>query len=169
MDEGTLLKALVNWAHLSAAMLWLGMIFTSPLVMGLAVKGENPSVQARIKARYYGTLSPFAWACMGVLAVTGILRTMGHLENGWGDLLTTSWGQLLLFKLGVVTTMVAAGAWGRYRIVPQIEKSRPGTTGRHEKSGQSDKQRRDPDTVLRHLALFTAGLGFVLLWVITLM
>lgn len=148
MVESAIAKALVNWLHLSAAMVWLGAIFTTPLVMTQALESERESVRLRVKARYHSALSPIAWSALGLLTVTGIIRAIGHLENGWSDLIVTDWGRLLLMKLAIIGVMVSAGAYARYRLIPRLQ-----TSGAH----------------LRVVHGVTAILGFVLLWVITLL
>ena len=159
-----LVKAFVDWLHLSAAILWLGAIFTSPLVFARALGGERETVQLRLRARYIGALSPVAWSALATLAVTGVIRAAAHLENGWGDLIASAWGRLLLAKLAAVALMVAAGAYAAYRLVPQL------TAGNgREPRPEARTDRRDVERKLHALSLLTAALGFVVLFIVTLL
>ncbi len=146
--ETALTKALINWLHLTAAMVWLGAIFTTPLVLTQVLANERENIRQRVKARYHTCLSPVAWGALGVLTITGLIRAMSHLDQGWTDLITTEWGRLLSFKILLIGVMVTAGAYARYRLIPRIERS-AGT--------------------LQLISVGTAALGLALLWVITLL
>ena len=142
-------------------MLWLGVIFTTPLIMSRALADERESLQARLREKMHQALSPIVRMALAVLAVTGALRTHHHLENGWGDLLHTSWGHLLVAKVLIVSLMVVTGAFVSYRLIPQL-KSRIG-------------QHRSPVPIpavfarLDRLNVATIVLGLTLLAIVTLL
>lgn len=157
MSEGAM--AVVNWLHLTAAILWLGAIFSGVLYVSKAVEQERPTVRDRLAAAYYTVLSPFAWGAVGLLAITGVVKTQAHLK---GDgLLQTPWGRLLLLKLLVAACMISAGAYATYSLAPKLR----GETARSDSPV-------DPERIqarLRSVTRLAAFLGLVLLFIVTLL
>lgn len=120
----TLGKVILSWLHLSAAVVWLGAVFSGGVVARRAARRERQTVRDRIVASFYGAFSPFAWGALGVLVLTGIVRAQSHLPGGAKDLILTDWGNLLLLKLVVATLLMAAGAYTTYGLVPRLDSSR---------------------------------------------
>lgn len=160
--ETTALKTIViNWLHLSAAMLWLGAVFTGATVLAGNNGTRGGATRDRLSAAFYRVFSPYAWFALAVLIVTGVIRTSGHLEGGVGDLFTTSWGKLLTLKLTLVLLMVAAGTYATYAIAPRLD-SRP-------ISAKEATRRTALEGRLRIVALFSALMGLGVLFIVTLL
>lgn len=161
MTAGALLKALVDWLHLSAAVVWLGAIFTAPLIMVRTIGPEPEVARARLRGRYHAAFSPVAWGALALLTLTGTVRAAAHLENGWSDLWATPWGNLLLLKLIAVAAMVGAGAYGSYRLAPRIAAGQrrlaPGDRAAAQEAAQQ----------LHRLNVASVALGLFILLIVT--
>lgn len=161
MDAGVWVKALVNWLHLSAAVVWLGAIFTAPLIMARALGPEPEAARSRLRGRYYTAFSPVAWAALALLTLTGTVRAAAHLENGWHDLWATPWGKLLFLKLAAVAALVWAGAYSTYRLAPRIAAS-------ERRLAPGDRAAaREAAKRLHRLNLASVALGLFILLIVT--
>lgn len=97
------------WLHAMAVAFWIGSLL--PLRSSL----RSPSMEAALSplARFSQAIP---WG-VAVLAMSGIVLAclqLGRLEALW----RTPYGQVLLWKLGLVMTLLALGAWNRYRLTP---------------------------------------------------
>ncbi|WP_264030814.1 FixH family protein [Cellulosimicrobium sp. SH8] len=100
--------------HVVAGAVWLGG------VVGLAlVLAPSARVDARRSAVTVARFSALgAWVVLA-LAVTGTVlgwRILGTLDA----LVSTTYGQTLLVKVGVALCLVGIAAWNRYRLVPAL-------------------------------------------------
>ncbi|MFC6011664.1 copper resistance D family protein [Nocardia lasii] len=95
---GSVLAAL----HALAAACWLGLL----LAMALVVRSRGD--WAATLPRY----SAFAAPLVGVVALTGLINGLGHLD-GLPALLTTGYGRILLAKSAVLCALIALGWWWR--------------------------------------------------------
>ncbi len=102
-------KITIQWAHFVCVGVWLGGL-AALLVALRGVPDEEKAVAAR-------RFSAVAGVALGVVAATGVLRAVDEV-GAWGQLLTTSFGQLVLLKSGCLLLLAALGAINRYRNVP---------------------------------------------------
>ncbi len=111
-DAGSSWKsALADWAHLSAACLWIG-----GLVMLVVVVW--PLMPDARRAAFLG-FSRLATVCVGVLLLAGIylsILRLPHLDDLW----TTGYGQVLLVKIGLVSLAFAWGGLHKLVAVPAV-------------------------------------------------
>lgn len=106
--------------HVAAGAVWLGGVIGLALTL-TGSAGVDPARSARTVARF-STLG--AWLVLA-LALTGAVlgwRIVGTLAA----LVTTTYGQTLLVKVGVALGIVAIAAWNRYRLVPAVIAAREG-------------------------------------------
>ncbi|MEX0753786.1 MAG: copper resistance protein CopC [Actinomycetota bacterium] len=104
----------VQWVHVVAAGVWAG-------GLGWLVLGARrlDSVTRPDAIRGFSRLAGIA---LVLVFVTGSLRSI-DLLGGFGeiaDILATAWGTTLAIKLAVVATLVALGAWNRFRELPGL-------------------------------------------------
>lgn len=102
-DAGRWLALLADWAHVSAAGVWIG---------GLAVVlwVSRPGVPDRADlAELVPAFSPLAMAGAGSLIVTGTYAAWQHVPS-LASLATTSYGRMLLAKLVLVAVVLSFGA-----------------------------------------------------------
>ena len=104
--------------HLFAAAAWLGGL--PAFVLMLAATGTNfgpadGAVAEAATARF----SVMGIVSVGVLLVSGLINS-GELLGGPADLLTTAYGRVLSFKVGLFAAMVAVAAVNRFRLTPRL-------------------------------------------------
>ncbi|WP_416965135.1 copper resistance CopC/CopD family protein, partial [Streptomyces sp. Agncl-13] len=89
--------------HLLAMSVWLG-----GLTALLTVLYRSPNLDAAPVARF----SRLAFASVTVLVVTGVYQSWRGLGS-WNALTGTSYGRILLVKLGAVVLLLAVAGWSR--------------------------------------------------------
>jgi len=117
------LAELADWVHLTAAMLWVGGLVQLVAVVWPAA----PELRRAAILRF----SRLATVLVALLLAAGtylsILR-FPHVHDLW----TTSYGHVLLVKLGLVATALLWGAAHQFVAIPRID--RPGVIGRLSRS-----------------------------------
>ncbi|MBI3286935.1 MAG: DUF4149 domain-containing protein [Chloroflexi bacterium] len=107
--------------HILAAAVWVGGIAFLGLVAAPVLRRELPPAQRIVLLSKVGRrFDPIGWGALVVLAITGIaqiLRTGVPLNL----LFSTSYGALLLTKLGLVALIVLATAVHSYVWGPRLE------------------------------------------------
>jgi len=113
-DRGASWKSeLADWAHLSAACLWIGGL----LQLALVVWPLLP--EARRSA--FLAFSRLATVCVAVLLLAGTYLSILRLPE-LNDLWTTGYGRVLLVKIGLVALALAWGGLHRLVAVPAVER-----------------------------------------------
>ena len=106
---------LVQWLHLLAVGIWIGGL--AWLLIDLRdAAGVRRDAHIR---RFSGLAAP----ALAVILATGTIRSV-DLLGGWtvlGRLLTTGWGNALLWKLGLFAALVALAAWNRFVNVRRLD------------------------------------------------
>lgn len=112
-DAGSSWKSeLADWAHLSAACLWIGGLVQLVLVVWpLVPEARRASLLA---------FSRLATVCVGVLLAAGVYLSILRLPQ-LSDLWTTGYGQVLLVKISLVALAFAWGGLHRLVAVPAVE------------------------------------------------
>jgi copper transport protein len=111
-DAGSSWKSeLADWAHLSAACLWIGGLVQLVVVVW-------PLMPAARRAAFLG-FSRLATVCVGVLLLAGIYLSIVRLPQ-LNDLWTTSYGRVLLVKIGLVSLALAWGGLHKVVAVPAV-------------------------------------------------
>ena len=109
-DRGSSWKSeLADWAHLSAACLWIGGLVQLTLVVWPLLPDAR-----RVTLLAFSRL---ATVCVGVLLLAGIYLSILRLPQ-FSDLWTTGYGQVLLVKIGLVGLAFAWGGLHRLVAVP---------------------------------------------------
>ena len=102
---------LADWAHLSAACLWIGGLVQLVLVVWpLVPEARRASLLA---------FSRLATVCVGVLLAAGVYLSILRLPQ-LSDLWTTGYGQVLLVKISLVALAFAWGGLHRLVAVPAV-------------------------------------------------
>jgi copper transport protein len=120
-DTGSSWKSeLADWAHLSAACLWIGGLVQLTLVVW-------PLLPDLRRAAFL-SFSRLATVCVGVLLVAGVYLSILRLPR-LHDLWTTGYGQVLLVKIGLVSLALAWGGLHRLVAVPAVTRGSGGILG----------------------------------------
>lgn len=99
-------QSLADWFHLCAAMLWIGGLVQLALV--------------RHDALAFRRFSRLATVCVAVLIGAGTYLSIERFPT-LHDLWTTSYGRILLVKLGLVCVALLWGAAHQFLVLPRIE------------------------------------------------
>lgn len=100
--------------HVAAAAVWFGGLLGLGVVLANR-RGE----QAASAGSVVGRFSAMAAGSLVAVAVFGVLLGLQEVDSLEG-LTTTTYGRLLLAKVGVVGVVAAMGAWNRFRLVPAM-------------------------------------------------
>ena len=121
-DAGSSWKSeLADWAHLSAACLWIGGLVQLTVVVW-------PLLPDLRRAAFL-SFSRLATVCVGVLLVAGVYLSIVRLPQ-LHDLWTTGYGQVLLVKIGLVSLAFAWGGLHKLVAVPAMTRGSGGVLGR---------------------------------------
>jgi len=122
VDAGSSWKSeLADWAHLSAACLWIGGLVQLVVVVWPLMP------EARLAA--FASFSRLATVCVGVLLLAGVylsILRLPHLDDLW----TTGYGQVLLVKIGLVSLAFAWGGLHKLIVVPAVARGEEGLLAR---------------------------------------
>jgi copper transport protein len=112
VDAGASWKSqLADWAHLSAAMLWIGGL----VQLGVVVWPLAPE----LRRRAFLGFSRLATILIGVLLLAGIYLSILRLPQV-ADLWQTGYGHVLLVKLALVGLALAWGAAHKFLAAPRV-------------------------------------------------
>ncbi len=101
--------------HATAAALWLGGLVG--LVMVLSVRTPET---VRATAGIIGRFSRMAFWSVIALTLAGLTLTITGSDASLNSILTTTWGQLVLAKIGLTLIIVLIAAWNRRTLVPSL-------------------------------------------------
>lgn len=110
------LGRIVTFAHLAGATVWLGTLAILALAVLPSLGGsrDRPAL-ARILDDF-SVLARWGAALLGISGIVAVLR----YTDGLGQLLTSSWGQLLLVKLVAFAGVLGAGWWNWKVVTPRL-------------------------------------------------
>lgn len=100
--------------HVTTAAVWLGGLVALWLTLPRAMR-EDPAAGGAVVARFSALAAPLVLALAG-LGVTLGWRTLGS----WTALFGTTYGVVLLVKVGVALLVVAVAAVNRFRLMPAL-------------------------------------------------
>jgi copper transport protein len=106
---------LADWVHLSAAVLWVGGL----VQLAACVWPAAPELRRDAFLRF-ARLAP---VLIAVLLAAGVYLSILRLPS-LGDLWSTSYGQVLLVKLGLVSFALAWGGFHHFVVRPRLERTR---------------------------------------------
>ena len=101
--------------HATAAALWLGGLVGLVMVLSLRTP-ETVRATAGIISRF--SLMAF-WSVIA-LTLAGLTLTITGSDANLNSILTTTWGQLVLAKIGLTLIVVLIAAWNRRTLVPSL-------------------------------------------------
>lgn len=99
----------VQWIHLVSVGAWVGGLAWFLLAMRRGDTGQGRGLARRF--------SSIAGITLGFVAVSGTVRALDEV-GAWNRLLHTDFGRALSVKVGLFAVLVALGALGRFRHVP---------------------------------------------------
>lgn len=103
-----------QWAHVTAAALWVGGLAT----LVVAIRGAPAEPKATAIRRF----SRMAGYALAVVALTGVFRALDEV-GGWSALWSTGYGQVVALKAGLLLVLAGFGALNRFGMVPRARRS----------------------------------------------
>jgi copper transport protein len=101
--------------HATAAALWLGGLVGLVMVLSLRTSETVGSTAGII-----GRFSLMAFWSVIALTIAGLTLTITGSDANLNSILTTTWGQLVLAKIGLTLIVVLIAAWNRRTLVPSL-------------------------------------------------
>jgi copper transport protein len=111
----TVFSSLADWAHLAAALLWIGGLVQLAFVVWPAA----PELRREAFVRF----SRLATGLIGVILVAGVYLSIARLPH-LHDLWTAGYGHVLLVKLALVALALSWGAFHHFVARPAVERGR---------------------------------------------
>ncbi|MEZ0578660.1 copper resistance protein CopC [Nocardioides sp. MH1] len=108
------LLVLTDALHLSAGAVWLGGL------VGLALALPSLASREREGALLLSRFSTVAAGLLAVLVGAGTLMAW-RILGSWGALVDTTYGRLLLVKIGLALVVVAIAGWNRFVLLPRVD------------------------------------------------
>lgn len=113
--------AAVTDLHVMSMSIWIGGLAG---LVTLAAAGRHLAPDAGAAwARLWTRFSVVALTAVGVVVLTGLYLTWQRV-GGVGELVTTTYGRILLLKMLLVAGMVAIGAANEFLLIPRIAHAR---------------------------------------------
>ena len=100
------LDTIVLWVHILAAISWVGgMIFVAFILGPFVRRAVPPESRTLLMAAVGKRFSVLGWSAIFTLVCTGIYNAVRFLGS-WNALFDTTFGHLLLVKIGLVAVMI---------------------------------------------------------------
>jgi copper transport protein len=114
-----LLEEGLQWAHVLAAGAWIGGL----VLLVLWLRSDDGPDRGEVAHRF----SRVAGVSLGIVAITGILRSSNELGwTWWLHPFRNGYGTTLSIKIGVAGVLIALGTYNHFRSVPSV---RAGASG----------------------------------------
>lgn len=108
--------------HAWATAAWLGGLLMLAVLAMPWLRGMDAPDRVAMGAAVVVRFSSLAVAAVVVLVVTGTYRALAELPS-FDALWTTTYGVVLLIKLGVFAVMLVLAAWNRFTLHPRLERA----------------------------------------------
>jgi copper resistance protein D len=105
-------QEMLQWLHILSTAVWAGAVIVSGLVVLPALLRTPPG---EIVWQYLQRLSTVATYAVLAVCATGIYTADRELNGTFSDLLTGTWGRILIGKVVIVLFALALGAVNRFR------------------------------------------------------
>ncbi|WP_172657630.1 copper resistance CopC/CopD family protein [Demequina maris] len=102
-------------AHLVAAAVWVGGVVALAAVLRRRAR-EDRALDAGAMASRFGVVAAASFVVVGIAGVVLAWEILEELSDLW----TSTWGIVLLIKVGLVAVVAAFGAYTHFRIVPRL-------------------------------------------------
>lgn len=106
--------------HVAAVSVWAGGIAMLLWPLRGATRELEPAGRTRLLAATLARFSPIALAMVALVAATGSLQAVLHLEAP-ADLVETAFGRAVAVKVALLTLLIGLGARQRRRVIPRLE------------------------------------------------
>jgi copper transport protein len=119
--------------HVLAVSVWVGGVACLVYALPPALRAATPAGRTAVLLDVLGRFSPLALTAVAVIALTGVIQA--YIEIRTLNALTHStYGELVLLKIGLLGLLIGLGAINRERLIPTLRRlaaaaSQPGEIG----------------------------------------
>ncbi|MGH2850086.1 MAG: copper resistance D family protein [Solirubrobacteraceae bacterium] len=107
--------------HVSAMSVWVGGVAAIVIALPPAIREAAPGDRTALALDVLGRFSPLALAATVALACTGLLQAYITVRTT-SRLTSTTYGELVLLKIALVTLLLGFGLVNRERIIPALRR-----------------------------------------------
>jgi len=109
-------------SHLGAASVWLGGLAVLAVLLVPGLEPDEPGSEVRRIAR---SVSALAFGAVGVVVASGVIQSIGQVGSFYA-LFNTSYGTILLVKVGLVVLLLGAAGVSRRLLLGRLGVRSPG-------------------------------------------
>jgi copper transport protein len=119
--------------HVLAASIWVGGIACLLLALPAATRELPGAERGRLLLATLARFSPLALSAVVVIAITGVVQALIDVRT-FNGLLHTTYGALVIVKVGLLLALISLGWGNRERVIPALRRlvdseQTPGVTG----------------------------------------
>jgi copper transport protein len=108
--------------HVAAASVWIGGVAALCIAAPAALTAAGPQQRTAALAELLGRFSPLALGAVAVIAVTGVAQAVIAVRSVHA-LTTTTYGELVLLKTGLLGLLLGLAAINRERVIPALRRA----------------------------------------------
>jgi uncharacterized membrane protein len=122
-DEGgsIMVEAIVNFTHLLATAIWIGGAVFIQMILQPSLKLIDPQQSGKLFGVVAKRFSITSWICIGVLVVTGYIKTPERMLYDF----SYSLGMFLAVKHTTIILVILVGLVMAFGVVPKLRKFSP--------------------------------------------
>jgi copper transport protein len=109
-------------AHVLAAGTWVGGVTCLVVALPAALRGVEASSRTRMTIEVLARFSPVALGAVAAIAITGVVQAYIEIRTV-GALTHTTYGELVLLKIGLLGLLIGLGAINRERVIPTLRRA----------------------------------------------
>ena len=109
--------------HVLAASVWVGGLACVVFALPPAIRAAQPPRRLQMLIDVLARFSPVAFGAVVVLAVTGVIQAYIAIRTV-NALTHTTYGELVLLKIGLLGLLIGLGAINRERVIPTLRRLR---------------------------------------------
>lgn len=143
-----------DWLHLVAVGFWVGGLFHLVLTMPASIAALNGPQRLRVLSSAIPRFSRLAVASTILIVLTGMYNSWSHVGS-FSALWNTTYGWVLLAKIGLFVPMLAIGALNTFILLPRAK--------RRISEAVSENERSTADRSLKRAVKTEAALGAAVL------
>lgn len=125
---GKFWSVLSDYTHLAASAVWLGALVMLPAVLRTRTLGDDESRRFLFQANVFDRFSVAAGLSVAVVLATGVFNGLAEIPE-WGAFTSTTYGRVLLIKLGIVAALLPVAGLNAFILKPRLVRAIDDTYG----------------------------------------
>jgi len=125
---GKFWSVLSDYTHLAASAVWLGALVMLPAVLRTRTLGDHEPRRFLFQANVFDRFSVAAGLSVAVVLATGVFNGLAEIPE-WGAFTSTTYGRVLLIKLGIVAALLPVAGLNAFVLKPRLVRAIDDTYG----------------------------------------